>query len=57
MKKRLLYLVLAILASASGVDAKWLVTSPWRCTIVGTTIVCVYLPPPCQPLPSGVYCR
>lgn len=57
MRKRILYLTLAMLATCSGVDAKWIITSPWQCTIVGTTIVCVYVPQPCPPLPKGVYCR
>lgn len=57
MKKKALYLLLAALATCSGVDAKWLIASPWQCTIVGTTIVCYYVPQPCPPLPKGAYCR
>lgn len=57
MRNKLLCAVLALLACASGVDAKWLITSPWQCTIVGTTIICYYVPQPCPPLPKGVYCR
>lgn len=57
MKRKIACLLLALLASCSGVDAKWIIVSPWQCTVIGTTVVCIYVPPPCQPLPKGVYCR
>jgi hypothetical protein len=58
MRNKLLCAVLALLACASGVDAKWIIASPWQCTVIGTTTVCVYVPifsPDCGK--NRIYCR